>query len=465
MQFTDLTFLFIFLPIALLLYHLSVGRVKEIVLLLMSLLFYACGSTEYFSLLLISLAVNVILGQSIKLLSGKKAVSTVLLIAGIIFNVLALGYYKYVDFAIGIMNDCLHTSFEVKNILLPLGISFYTFKAISYLVDVYKGKVKDNSLLTVALYLSFFGQIQSGPIARYDSFEYSENRMFKPEGVTRFFIGCTKKILIANVLSNIVIEVFDKTEEVSTPLAWLGSVCFSLQLYYDFSGYSDMAMGICGMFGYDCPENFNYPYVTKGIGEFWRRWHITLGSWFRDYIYIPLGGSRVGKFRLYFNLFVVWFLTGLWHGANWNFIVWGLGYFILIAFEKTARLPERLNSTITRIVYRIFTLLFINFQWVMFRSAGVKEGFAYLKAMVVPTSCEIATSRAGFLLGDYIVFIILAVIFTMPLVPKLKKLAEKHRGTEACYHTIYGIVTILGFVMALSLVVSGQNNPFLYVNF
>lgn len=468
MTFTDITFLFIFLPVALLLYYFAAGRGKEVILLIMSLLFYACGSAEYFFLLLVSLIVNIMLGCSIKRLREKKIVAVCLLVTGILFSIAILGYYKYADFAIDITNQWLRTSFEAKNLLLPLGLSFYTFKAISYLVDVYKGKIYDNNPLTVALCLSFFGQIQSGPIARYDTFKNTERvkePFFEGKGVTRFLQGFGKKILLANVLSNVVIEIFDNTVELSTPLAWLGAVCYSLQLYYDFSGYSDMAVGISALFGYECPKNFNYPYMTKSIAEFWRRWHITLGAWFRDYVYIPMGGSRVGKVRLYINLLVVWLLTGLWHGANWNFIAWGLGYFLLISFEKAVNLPKCLKSTVARISYRVFTLLFINFQWVMFRSAGIKEGFMFIKTMIVPTSNEIATARAEFLMGDYIVFIIIAIIFAVPLVPKLQQFFLRKRVTELGYHIIYGIVTVVIFMLALSLVIGGQNNPFLYANF
>ena len=278
-------------------------------------------------------------------------------------------------------------------------------------------------------------------------------------------IGFSKKILLSDVLSNIVTEVFDKTHQLSTPLAWLGAVCYSLQLYYDFSGYSDMAAGIGMMFGYDCPENFNYPYIAESVAAFWRRWHITLGSWFRDYIYIPMGGSRKGKGRLYLNLFTVWILTGLWHGTGWNFIAWGLGYFIFISLEKALGLPNKIPNRFFRNGYRILVLLLVNFEWVMFRSKGLLSGFAFLKTMVVPVSYKTADARAGFLLRDYFVFIFIAFIFTMPILPAIKKFCIKRKGAEVAYHIFSGIGILLLFICAAAFVVSGQNNPFLYANF
>lgn len=468
MAFTDLTFLFIFLPAALLLYYLAADKGKEIILLILSLLFYACGSPRYLILLIISLVINVSFGYGIEKLREKKNLRVSFLALGVVFQVGVLAYYKYYDFALSIVNRGVQTSMEADNLLLPLGLSFYTFKAISYLADVYQGKTKGDAPLAAMVYLSFFGQIQSGPLSRYDTFckpGHGRQRGQRSEGVIRFMVGFAKKMVLANVLNNIVTEIFDATQELSTPLAWLGAVCFSLQLYYDFSGYSDMAVGISGMFGYRCPENFQYPYTTRSISEFWRRWHITLGAWFRDYIYIPMGGSRAGKARLYMNLLAVWLLTGLWHGANWNFIAWGLGYFALIAFEKATGLPGRLKTCVGKNLYRIFSLLFINFQWVLFRSASLRKGINFIKVMLVPTRGEYATGRAAFLLNDYMVFIVAAVLFTMPLVPALKRLASRKLVMERGYSIISGIFISIIFIVALSLAVSGQNNPFLYANF
>ncbi len=338
---------------------------------------------------------------------------------------------------------------------------------------LYKGKIKKEefSILTALVYLSFFGQISSGPIARYSSFvkritfSKEERNALLSDGAVRFLKGFCKKVLLANVLSNIVVEVFDKTGTLSTGLAWLGSICYSLQLYYDFSGYSDMAIGISNLFGYECPENFRYPYMTKSVSEFWRRWHITLGSWFRDYVYIPLGGSRVGKARLYLNLFVVWILTGLWYGADWNFVAWGLGYFVLIAFEKASGLPEKIRSKPLQLLYRIAVILIINFQWVMFRVSGFGAGMAFMKRMVIPCRLTVQDARALFLLKDYKWFLVFAILFAFPIVPAIEKACKNKKTAYIIYQVVSAAVLILLGAAALSFVTSGQNNPFLYANF
>ncbi len=464
MSFTDLTFLFIFLPVALFLYYIAAKQYREIILLALSLLFYACGSMQYVMLLIVAMAVTIGIGYLVDRFREKRLITISFLVIGIVFNVAILGYYKYFDFAITTVNRLFSTTFAARDLVLPLGLSFYIFKAISYLVDVYRGKAEANHPLTVALYLSFFAQISSGPIARYETVQ-GGYQGFDSSGIARFIIGFGKKVLIANSLDNVVTEIFDNTSQLSTSLAWLGAICYSLQLYYDFSGYSDMAIGICGMFGYECPENFNYPYITKSFSEFWRRWHITLGSWFRDYIYIPMGGSRVGKARLYINLFVVWMLTGLWHGANWNYVAWGLGYFILVAFEKMTGLPKRLKNKLLINIYRIVVLLGINFLWVMFRSSGFGVGLSFIKTMIISSSYEVANARAAFLLEDYIVFIVAAVIFAMPVIPAIEKQCLKHKGTTIAYNIIFVVAVAFIFVGALSMVASGQNNPFLYSNF
>lgn len=470
MQFTDLTFLIMFMPILLVMYYLCKDKYRQIILILFSLLFYACGSPEYFLLLCCSVLADLsVAGMNIYL--RRKAASIVMrrivLALGISLNMAILGYYKYYDFAVFNLNQWAETQFAEKSLILPLGLSFFTFKAISYLIDTYKGTIKEFDIITSVNYLTFFGQMQSGPIARYGSFEKLNEGGYDGvcSGIVRFSVGFSKKVLLANVLNNITVEIFADSTTLSTRLAWLGAICFSLQLYYDFSGYSDMAIGISNMLGYDCDENFNYPYATKSVAEFWRRWHITLGSWFRDYIYIPLGGSRAGKPRLFFNLFVVWILTGLWHGANWNFVAWGLGYFVLISAEKILRLPERFKTRIGRTCYRIFTLFFINLQWVMFRCNSFSQGKSYIKAMFGNVSLEIPDTRAAFLFKDYFIFILMALLFTMPIVPALKKKCTESKRLEILYQTGTAIVVMFLFTVAFSFVVSGQNSPFLYGNF
>ncbi|MBR1692381.1 MAG: MBOAT family protein [Lachnospiraceae bacterium] len=462
MYITDLSFIFWFLPLSLILYHFVPDRIKEYVLLAVSLFFYACGSRTYFFLFLISITVNVILGRCLYKREKPDVLRTLMLVCGIVLDVSLLGYYKYSHF---------------HSFLLPLGISFFTFKEISYLVDAYTGKaVLEENPLHDALYLSFFAQLQSGPISRYadmgSSYKDASQRrkrkleMFS-EGCYRFIIGFNKKILLADVLSNITAQAFSASPgQMSAALAWLGAVCYSLQLFFDFSGYSDMAIGISGMFGYKCPENFKYPYMTASVSEFWRRWHITLGAWFRDYIYIPLGGSRIGsKGRVYFNLFVVWILTGIWHGASWNFVFWGVGYFVLIVFEKLTGLPKNLKTRFGKIVYRILTLLFINFQWVMFRSGSLNAGLCYIKNMLLCPPNELADATALFLLRDNLVFILCAVVFCFPVVPWLEKVFVKEKRDRVLWEIAVAVIPAVLFVWALSFVVSGQNNPFAYANF
>lgn len=483
MSITDITFLFIFLPILWTTYLVKTEWQKYI-LLLLSLFFYACGSPQYFVIFLMAVVVNTTLGYGINIketeiklgITIKKIISQICLGIGIVFNVSLLFYYKYYDFAVDNINHIFSTHFHARNLLLPLGISFFVFKAISFLVDVYRERIslKRNPVYP-ALYLSFFAQISSGPICRYGDFYciYEQKMSLKEklanitDGGYLFVRGFVKKMILANVLSHITTEVFAMDIiDTSKILLWLGAISFSLQLYYDFSGYSDMAIGIGQMFGIYCPENFNYPYMTTSVSEFWRRWHISLGNWFKEYIYFPLGGSRVdSKIRLYFNLLVVWLLTGIWHGANWNFVAWGLFYFVIIAFEKGTNLPNMLKSKVMKTVYRVLTLLFINFQWVLFNSVDLHSGLRYIKHMLISPANALADKRAAILFGEYGVFVVAGMIFSMPIIPWIKKQSEKNKVTYAVVNVVFATILCGLFVWAISFVVSGQNNPFLYANF
>ena len=476
MDMTNIIFLFLFLPVSLVLYYLVRNEVKEYVLMIISLIFYACGSLEYLVLFIISMSFNIVLGRKIHSTNDPKLIRKMLLICGIVLDAGVLVYYKYSGFAISALRG-ISKDFEIYNILAPLGISFFTFKEISYLADIYMGKaILDDNPVHDVLYFSFFAQIQSGPITRYNDMrpvkvtkEDDQNRQFDlfADGVYRFIIGFNKKILLANNLSNITRETFSASmADMSIGYAWLGAICFSLQLYYDFSGYSDMAIGITQMFGYRCPENFVYPYFTESVSKFWRRWHISLSAWFRDYIYFPLGGSRVdSKWRLILNLFVVWLLTGIWHGANWNFIIWGLGYFVLISFEKFTGIPDKFKLGISKAIYRILTLMFINFEWVIFNSDSLRDGLRYIKKMIICPSNPLADARTLFLIKDYFVFIICAVIFSFPVIPYIEKKMSVSRCKQYVWEMVYMGVNIFLFVWAISFVISGRNNPFVYANF
>lgn len=480
MSTTDILFLLTFLPVSLLA-CIANSKIQKYVLLIISLFFYACGSIKYFTLFLSMVVVNIVLGYIIQICNKeKKAIKIIkglILTIGVLTNVGLLFYYKYYDFAVININDIFGVSISTKNLLLPLGISFFTFKAISMLVDVYKGKViLSKNPCYAALYLSFYGQVVSGPISRYGEFyeNYTEENLSKnkferfSDGSYLFVKGFCKKILIANVLSPVVVEIFSMNMEyTSAGLLWLGSIAFSMQLYYDFSGYSDMAIGLGNMYGIKSNENFNYPYCTKSISEFWRRWHISLGNWFKEYIYFPMGGSRVkGKLRLFFNLFVVWLCTGIWHGANWTFIFWGLAYFVVIAFEKITNMPNRLKSNILRVAYRIFCLLFINFQWIIFNSVTLEKGLDYIKHMFMSSGNELAKTRALALLQQYGLFIAIAIIFSVPIVPKVKEILEKkNKKVRLLFGILEAIILMILFVAAMSFTVAGKNNPFLYGNF
>ena len=481
MQFTNLTFLFVFMPMLLVTYYVVKQEYRKYVLLVFSLLFYTCGSSFFLiplvALVFINYFVSILIEKSnseARLLNpddegaNQRKLPGILFVLGISIDLLVLVFYKYAEPISKILCVTGNDDSIDTNILIPLGISYFTFKAISYLADVYVGKIKNVSFSDMATYLTFFAQIQSGPISRFGTFQrgYLFNKQLFGEGVTLFMMGFSKKVILADSLCNIVNEVFDSSEVLqSTSLAWVGAICYSLQLFYDFSGYSDMAIGIGNMLGIECEKNFDYPYDTKTVSEFWRRWHLSLGSWFRGYIYIPLGGSRVKQWRIYFNLFIVWMLTGIWHGNGLRFIVWGLGYFVVISFEKMTKLYEKMKSPVMRVLYRICVLLFINFQWVIFRSGSLTNGLKHIKTMVIYTYSYAYSRRAWFLLKDYWFFVILAVLFATPFYKVMRERMSSREGYSKTFEIVSGIVIVLSFVFAISFIISGQNNPFVYGNF
>ncbi len=466
MDMTDIAFLFLFLPAVFIAAALK-SKWKNYALLLLSLFFYACGSPVYFMLFIAGITVNVLLAYVIQALRTRCRIFAVfVLAAGIGLDAGCLFYYKYFDFVTENVNIVFGTTFGARGILLPLGISFFTFKAISLLADVFSGKItlKKNPVHG-ALYLSFFSQIVSGPICRYGDFFSGKADFYR--GGEKFVTGFVKKVLLADVLGLIVEEIFAAELSTTTPAyLWLGSICYSLRLYYDFSGYSDMAIGIGEMCGFSCMENFNYPYMTASVSGFWRRWHITLGAWFRDYVYIPMGGSRVNsKIRLYFNLFVVWLLTGIWHGASGRFIFWGLLYFLVIAAEKALKIPDKIHTKAGRVVYRLFVLLFINFQWVIFNSQSLRSGLRYIGHMFLSAGGELANQRTAVLIGEYWPFILAAIVFAFPVIPKLRSILSGNERRERIGSVIMAVVLCMLFIWAVSFVAAGQNNPFLYGNF
>ena len=471
MSLTGLLFLFVFLPTALILYYVLPDALKEYLLFALSILFYAIGSPGFAILFLLVILANVLLGRVMQKLTRQPA-RRILLIMGIVLDAGILIYYKYTDFAISTVNSILGSDFGLMRLALPLGISFFTFKAISYLADIYtrKAQLAGNPVHDL-VYLSFFGQILSGPLTRYNDMTCQQSGagdrfdLFS-EGVTRFLIGFNKKVLLANVLANITNEVFaTPVSDYSTLYAWLGSITYSLQLFFDFAGYSDMAIGLSNMFGYNCMENFRYPYMTESVAGFWRRWHISLSEWFRDYIYIPLGGSRAKKkWRVFFNLLVVWVFTGIWHGAMWTFVAWGLGYFVFISFERLTGLPKRLSGP-GKGLYRIVALIFINCQWILFRSDHILSGLRFIKRLFVYHANSMTDLRILFLFREYAVFLAGAFILCFPLFPWLEKKLLVHEKGHVVYQTLLSIFLLASFIWAVSFVVAGQNNPFAYANF
>lgn len=477
MSFSQLLFMFSFLPITLFFYYVTDGNM--LLLLAANLVFYACGTPEYVVLLFCASVITTAIGIGIEN-SGKvkhsSASRRMLLVLGIVTNSLLLVYYKYSRFLFSVLGITLPFStgwFMNSALTLPLGISFFTFKSISLLVDIYREKVSlEGKAIRGLAYLSFFGQIQSGPIGRFSDDGWSNGSVrFSwarfSGGLQRFAAGFIKKVIVADSIAKIADEVFAlQPGNISTGFAWLGAICYSLQLLFDFSGYSEMAIGVTNMFGISSEENFRYPYMTKSISEFWRRWHISLGSWFRDYIYIPLGGSRVNsKFRLYFNLLVVWLLTGIWHGTNWTFIVWGLAYCALICVEKAMGIPGKFKGVLMTTLYRLVCLGIIVLLWVPFRSPSLGYGLGFIKAMFVPNAIALQTTRARFLIRDNWAFLTMALIMCFPVAPCVDKKLSNHAAAYAVYSVAYAVVIFVFFLWGVSFVIAGSNNPFLYANF
>lgn len=469
MVFSGLLFTFYFLPAVLIFYYAAGERYWNFVLLAASLGFYAYGEPKFVFVMAGSIALN----YGIALLIDKfRNRAGGLMILAVVLNTGILFFYKYLNFGIYVVNSLFRTGFGTLTIRLPIGISFFTFQALSYVIDVYRGTVRaQKNPLYVGLYISFFSQLIAGPIIRYHDIEgqirsRKNDITLYGEGVRRFFHGFCKKVILANNLAIVAEKVFSmQFSAVNPAVLWLGSLCYSLQIYYDFSGYSDMAIGLGKMFGFNFGENFNYPYISKTVTEFWRRWHISLSQWFRDYLYIPLGGSRVSKAVTVRNMLVVWLLTGIWHGANFTFIFWGLGYFILLMLEKFMFKPEERNSRVFRTLWQVFTLLCVNFGWVIFNSPSLKSGLRFCLSMLgvyVHRFSWDVTMQAYF--REYGIYILAGIIFSTPV---LKILREKAGNSKAA--SVFAIAEPVGygliFLWAVSFLILGAHNPFIYFNF
>ena len=477
MLFPSVEFIFAFLPIVLTVYFILPRRnvlLKNIWLFAASLFFYAFGEGSFILLMLGEILLDYLLALFLNRSQKRWARRTLLSIA-IISNIGILGIFKYASF---VCADILHLPPDAVGIAadihLPLGISFFTFQALSYVLDVYMGKVAaTGSFLNVGLYVSFFPQLVAGPIVRYtDIADAINNRKESIDGfssgVVRFLIGLSKKVLIANNMALVAdaawkLIIGDRLEA-SVAMAWLGAISYTLQIYFDFSGYSDMAIGLGKIFGFDFPENFKHPYIATSLTEFWRRWHISLSSWFRDYVYIPLGGSRRGEARTYINLMIVWLLTGIWHGANYTFVVWGLLYGILLMIEKVicAHKAIRKQSLIQRIAGRIYTMIVVTLAWVIFRSDSINDAVIYILGMFGRGSGKLVDRVFVAYLKQNICFYIPAIIGCMPILESLEiKFGEKN----PIYNVAFGATVLAGFVISVSYIINNGYNPFIYFNF
>ena len=461
MVFSSIAFLFYFLPILLVTYYLVPNKLKNIVLLAASLFFYFFGEPVYVLLMIVSIVRSYIFGL---LIAKFRKYSKTFLILSVFTSVGALVYFKYTDFLIKNINLFLANKIDLINVILPIGISFYTFQMLSYVIDVYRDNVKvQKNILKLALYVCLFPQLIAGPIVRYTTIEKElENRTHTFEkfaaGTRRFLIGLGKKVLIANVLGELN-SAFLISNEKSVLFYWLYGIATMLQIYFDFSGYSDMAIGLGKMFGFDFLENFNYPYIATSITDFWKRWHISLSSWFKDYIYIPLGGNRVSKTKWIRNIFVVWLLTGIWHGAEWNFLIWGLYFGVILLIEKVF-LSKVLNK-MPKIINRIYVILIVMISFIIFDGKGYEMIFENIKGLFGIGDVALISNESIYYFRSFIIVLIAAIIGSTPIP---KKIVSSKR-IEKIINILEPIFLIFILMLSTSYIIDGSYNPFLYFRF
>ena len=469
MLFSSIPFLYYFLPCVLILYFVVPKCLKNtvlLVLLVFSLFFYAWGEPKYVLLMAVSITLGYVFGLLIEIWRGTK-LSKLFLILSIVTSLGLLGYFKYADFFIANFNAATGLSVPLLKIALPIGISFYTFQILSYTVDVYRGEVKaQRNYISLAAYVALFPQLIAGPIVRYsDIAAQLESRTHSFSnvalGTRRFILGLAKKVLIANALGELC-DIFKESNDKSVLFFWLYAIAFTLHIYFDFSGYSDMAIGLGKIFGFDFLENFDYPYISGSITEFWRRWHMSLGSWFRDYVYIPLGGNRVSKARWFLNIFIVWMLTGFWHGAAWNFIVWGLFFAILLIIEKLWLLKPLKKS---KVLSHIYVMFFVIISFVIFNAADMKEVFSYIGGMFGAGGIPFISEEWLYYLRSYGVVLIVAIIGATPLVKKLVLSVKKKSTGEKIMNIAEPIMLVALLLVITAYLVDGSFNPFLYFRF
>jgi len=462
MLFSSIPFLFYFLPAVLTLYFLVPRNFINAVLLLFSLVFYAWGEPKYVFLMIATICLFYGCGIAIGK-SQTKQMKKIWLIVSVVTSLTLLAIFKYADFLIGSVNSVTGANISLLRLALPIGISFYTFQCLSYTIDVYRGEAQvQKNVISFGAYVSLFPQLIAGPIVRYvDVARELDSRTHSWEnialGLRRFLVGLSKKILIANQLGELT-EIFRTCGEKSVLFYWMYAIAFTLHIYFDFSGYSDMAIGLGKVFGFHFIENFNYPYISKSISEFWRRWHMSLGTWFRDYVYIPLGGNRVKPARWVFNTLVVWMLTGLWHGAAWNFVLWGLLYAAFLMIEKWGKAFIEKMPTILR---RTYVLLIVVIGFVLFNAVDLQQALSDLGGMFGFAQVPLVTEATLYYLRSYGLLFILAFVGSTPLVRDLgSKLSEKKIGA-----VLEPVILIAALLLCSAYLVDGSFNPFLYFRF
>lgn len=466
MLFSSITFIYLFLPIVCLLYLCSKKELHNAILLTASIIFYAWGEPRYLAIMLLTIIVNYYGAIAItKYLNIRKP----LLILTILINLGILGYFKYFNFIIENFNHILSTNINIIEIALPLGISFYTFQALSYLIDVYKGDCKvQKDFYKLALYICLFPQLIAGPIVKYHNIEEQINSrdvsFDKVQyGTKRFIIGLSKKILIANTLGAIADKIFAQpTDSFSPFIAWLGAFAYSFQLFFDFSGYSDMAIGLGAIFGFKFLENFNYPYISKSISEFWRRWHISLSTWFKQYIYIPLGGNKCGNKKTCLNIGIVFLLTGIWHGASWTFIVWGVWNGLFIIIEKLTGINKESQGILINTIKHLYTILVFVIGWVIFRSENLTYAFSYIKNMFGLTQIHTIAYEVPYYIDTFEILMFIAAILCS--IPIFKNILNISKDKKIIYAGI-NLYLLFLFIISTAAIAASTYNPFIYFRF
>lgn len=465
MLFTSISFLYYFLPALIIIYFITPKKYKNIILLIASLLFYFYGEPKYVFLMILEIIIAYI---GAILIDKYKNQSKNILIITLFIHVFLLIIFKYTDFIIQTINDISNANIKLLNIALPIGISFYTFQIISYIIDVYNGKVKvQRNIIKLATYVSLFPQLVAGPIVRYQTVEKElDNRVHSfnnfAYGIRRFSVGLAKKVLIANALGELCSKVSTTSEE-TVVFFWIFGISYMLQLYFDFSAYSDMAIGLGRIFGFHFPENFNYPYISKSITEFWRRWHISLSTWFKDYVYIPLGGNRVSRYKQIRNILIVWLLTGIWHGANWTFLIWGLLFGIILIIEKIFlnKFMEKLPSFIRR----IYVLFIVMILFIIFSSDNMSVALSNIKGLFGMNGEAFINDYTLHYLKSYLPVLIIALFGTTPCIKILIDKLRKNKYINGIINILEPILIVIILVVVTSYLIDNSYNPFLYFRF